>query len=86
MVFFALTRPGYDELRSRFGAPPSPLWVNKDVLSESELADLRATGINVTHFTHHVAPKDRSSVEGAVDTIATHHPNDTIWVEQARDL
>jgi hypothetical protein len=82
MVVLALTRGGYDELRERTGAVPSPLWVGCGVLTEPELAQLRSSGIEVTKFNHPISPDDTSAIEGAIETIAQHHPGQTIWVER----
>lgn len=81
MVFLALTRKGFEELTARFGQPPSPLWVNAEVLSESELIRLRKQGWDVTDFTYPIAADKRSEIEDAVNTITEHHPGHTVWVE-----
>jgi len=81
MVFLALTRSGLEQLVSVIGHTPSPLWVNDGVLAADEREKLRATGVDLTNFTSPIAPEDRSAVAGAVDTIAEHHPGQSIWVE-----
>ena len=80
MVFLALTRSGYDELVSQLQRVPSPLWVNKGVLSDEELAALRALG-SVSDFTYFITPTNVSEVEEASYTVKEHHPNETVWVE-----
>lgn len=80
MIFFALTRSGYDELARSLGHTPSPLWVNSGILSESEAADIRASGAELTEFTSQVA-ESSSSIEAALETIKQHHPGCSIWVE-----
>lgn len=82
MVFLALTRTGLDELSERLGYPPSPLWVNNDVFSKEELADLRAKGVDVTNFSHRIRPDDTAAIEAALVTIAEHHVGEAIWVER----
>jgi hypothetical protein len=83
MIFFALTRSGYDELVRSFGRAPSPLWVNSGILSESDAADIRASGAELTEFTSQVAVNS-ASIETALDTIKQHHPSCSIWVEHPR--
>ena len=83
MVFFALTRSGFEQLVSVIGRTPSPLWVNAGVLTAEELKELRDTGIDLTNFTSRIGPEDRSAIAGAVDTIALHHPLESIWVQYA---
>jgi hypothetical protein len=80
MVFFAITRTGYDELTAALGRIPSPLWLNCDVLSSIEISGLRKNGIEVTPFSVDVTlSAERHEV--AVDTISQHHPDESIWSE-----
>jgi hypothetical protein len=83
MPHFALTRQGYDQLvKVCGGTPPSPLWVNASVLSSSELAMLRAQGLEVTEFMRAV-PLHGQGLADAIGTIEEHHPALSIWVEHA---
>ena len=50
MVYLTLTRAGYDELIAQRVSMPSALWVNDEVLSASELSELREAGVKVTNF------------------------------------
>ena len=86
MVFFALTRPGLDELAEHFGRLPSPLWLNQGLLSEEELADLRAKGADITTFSQRIAPGDAAGIEHALAVIAEHHVGQRIWVERSADV
>ena len=81
MTHFALTRNGYESLVSIFGKAPSPLWVNYGVLSESELSQLRAQGVDVTNFTRLIVRSNESGFENALHAIHEHHPELPIWVE-----
>jgi len=83
MVFLALTRNGLEQLIKELGRTPSPLWVNDGVLTAEELKELRDSGIDLTNFTYRIAPDSQSAVASAVDTIAEHHPDESIWVEHA---
>ena len=70
MVFFALTRSGYEDFARHIGTQSSiALWVNKDVLSESDLMEVRGAGLSVTTFTRMI---EGLSVDEAVDTIKQH--------------
>jgi hypothetical protein len=86
MVFLVLTRAGYDELRRFTKQVPSPLWVGDGVLSEQEIAALYADGVAVSNFNYTIDPRDESTVEEALQTVALHHPNETIWVERRHDV
>lgn len=81
MTHFALTRNGYESLVNTFGKAPSPLWVNYGVLSESELAQLRSQGVDVTDFTSLIVRSNESEFEDALRTIQEHHPGLAVWVE-----
>jgi hypothetical protein len=81
MPHCVLTRRGYDQLiEACGGSPPSPLWVNAGILSSSELATLRAQGLNITEFARSV-PLQGQGLCAAIDTIEEHHPGLSIWVE-----
>ena len=82
MVFLVLTRAGYEELRGITRQVPSPLWAGDGVLSEQEIPALYADGVTVSNFHYAIDPLDASAVEGALYTIAQHHPGQTIWVER----
>ncbi|MBO9678935.1 MAG: hypothetical protein J7556_11895 [Acidovorax sp.] len=81
MVYFVLTRRGYERLVDALLCVPSPLWVNQGVLSPEELAGLRAIGISVTDFTHAIDPADCAQVADATHTVCDHHPGQLVWVE-----
>lgn len=86
MVYFVLTRSGYDELIAQIGSAPSPLWVNKGVLSASELLVLREDGVEVTDFTRFIDPQKMNEVQEAIFTVQDHHVGERVWVEYAPDL
>lgn len=81
MVYLVLTRNGYEELIRQLHYVPSPLWVNKDILSSAELSALRSSGIALTDFVYPINPSDTQEVSDAAYTVKEHHPNQTVWVE-----
>ncbi len=81
MAFLVLTRAGLDSLVEQYGGLPANLWVNEGVLSEQELADIRADGGWVTNFTLSISSTDRSAINTALDTIADHHPGEAVFAE-----
>jgi hypothetical protein len=85
VVFFALTRKGFDDLVTELGRVPSPLWVNKGVLSEIETRTHRESGVELTNFTYDVLPNDIDSVNTAVHTMIEHHPDHSVWIEHSGD-
>src|SRR6266550_8449117 len=51
MIWFVLTRSGYDELVAFSSKAPAVLWINHGVLSSQELEQLQKMGMEVTDFT-----------------------------------
>jgi hypothetical protein len=86
MVVLALTRAGYEELLRHTKEVPPKLWLGHGVLTNDEIERLRLSGVDVTPFNHAIDPTDSASVEGAVHTVAQHHPGETIWVERKDDV
>jgi hypothetical protein len=83
MVFFALTRSGYEDFERHFGTHAGvSLWVNKDVLSDAELVEVREADLLVTGFTRTIDILDNVAVDEAIDTIKQHHPNECVWLER----
>jgi hypothetical protein len=80
MVFFAVTRNGYDELVALLGRVPSPLWLNHNVLSSDEISGLQSSGIKITPFSVDVSISSER-YEAALDTIWQHHPDERLWSE-----
>jgi hypothetical protein len=83
MVFFILTRDGFDELKISLGRVPSPVWVNKDVLSLDEIEALRKDRIDVTNFVRYIDPFNEFAIADAMSTVQDHHPGQRVWVEFA---
>jgi len=81
MTYLVLTRSGYEELVRKLQRVPSPLWVNKGVLSQDELAAIRTSEVALTDFNRHIEPSNGQEVEDAAYTVKEHHPNETLWVE-----
>jgi hypothetical protein len=83
MVFFILTRGGFDELRNSFARVPSSVWINKDVLSMNEIETLRKDRIDVMNFVRYIDPFNESAIADAMSTVQDHHPGERVWVEFA---
>lgn len=86
MVYLVLTRSGYEELVRQLQRIPSPLWVNKDVLSQAELKSIRSSEVELSDFAYFITPSNIQEVEEAAYTVKEHHPNETVWVEYAPAL
>jgi hypothetical protein len=51
------------------------------VLTNEELATLRAAGGNVSDFNYTIELHEVEVISGAVETIKEHHPGEPVWVE-----
>ena len=81
MPHLIFSRKGYEALVAELGRVPSVLWLNPDVVSQSELAALRAQGVDLSWFSEPVDRQDPEAVAEAVATISEHHPGHAVWVE-----
>jgi hypothetical protein len=86
MIFFVLTKSGYVELVAKLGRAFSTIWLNAGILSESEIADLRQTGVSVTVFKSAFTANNIADYLTALATIQEHHPGEQIWVEHVAQL
>ena len=81
MVVFAITREGFIELEPIIKTLNYPVWVGAGVLSTNELAGLRSSGLDLTDFSYAIEPTDMEAIQNALETIATHHPEQRVWLE-----
>ena len=86
MIYFVLSKLGYVDLVARLGKVPSPIWLNADVLTDSEISDLRQAEVSVTNFTNLVGSHNSADYLTALDSIQEHHPGEQIWVEPVASL
>ena len=80
MVFVVLTRAGFDAVQPRVVVEADAVWANAGVLSESEVAQLRGSGWNLTTWSN---PLDVNDLFDEFDTMRLHHPGQAIWSEVA---
>jgi hypothetical protein len=78
VAYIAITRAGVASV-VQAGGDANPLWIGSEVLSEAEIAHLRASGIELAVFVHPV--RTSADIEDAVSTLREHHPNQAVWVE-----
>ncbi len=81
MVILSLTKTGFETMHSLIKEKHIPVWINDDVLSESELKKYREAGMNITNFSYHIGSGDDEALNNALATIELHHPGMTIWIE-----
>jgi len=81
MVIFALTKDGYEEIADMIQSAEFSVWVNKGVLTDEEMNNLRRAGVSLTNFTNYIAPTKLNAILEALETIGEHHPGERVWVE-----
>ena len=84
MVFLAITPTGLRRAITLAKASPFAIWCGADAVTESECEKLR--GLNISRFTYALIGESRDVIEGALETIAEHHPDSSIWVEHGSAL
>jgi len=84
MVFLALTPAGLRRAIDFSKASPFPIWCGADAICESDYEALQA--VDVSRFTYPLAGESSEILQGAIETIAEHHPNATVWVEHVPAL
>ncbi|MFC5740810.1 hypothetical protein [Dyella tabacisoli] len=81
MVIFALTKHGLSEMFDLARGSKTAIWVNRGLLDELEMKELRTEGFDLTDFVHWIDPVDESAVEEATATIREHHPDQVLYIE-----
>jgi hypothetical protein len=69
VVFFVISRKGFENYWSFSEKFSEPLWVSASILSESELNSLRCRGADVTDFNYEICLGDNEVIDDAVETI-----------------
>jgi hypothetical protein len=79
MIFLAITQTGLRNALQVVDASISAIWCGSDAISEAEYSKLQ--GHKVSRFNYTLAGEASNVLDGALETIKDHHPNETIWVE-----
>ena len=82
MVYLALTPQGAHDVMNLARDSGSAVWVGSDGLSDAEYEEAGRSGVKISRFIYALVGADRHTVDGAIETVVEHHPNETIWVEQ----
>lgn len=82
MVFFVISRKGFEEYLIVKEKLAAPLWISAEVISQSELESLRYSGADVTDFNYAIDLNEDEVIAGSIETIKEHHPGEVIWVQR----
>jgi hypothetical protein len=81
VVFLAITPDGLNDALRVAADSGSPIWCGADAIPEQAYLALKAK--DLSRFIYDLGDRDPLALEGALNTIALHHPNEVIWVEVA---
>ena len=79
MVFLAITPEGLQRALQLAGDAGLPIWCGSDAISDTDYGKL--AGRNVSRFVYPLLSASAETLQGAIDTIAEHHPGEPVWVE-----
>jgi hypothetical protein len=81
MIYLIFTAEGFDEAKDIIKQNKASLWVNDNVLSDSQKEELAAAKISVTILPNNADPKNEKSVLAAIQYVEQQSPNTEILVE-----
>jgi hypothetical protein len=84
MIFLAITPAGLRNALQVADANISAIWCGSDAISEVDYGNLK--GRNVSRFNYALGDETQNVLDGALETIEDHHPNEMIWIENVRAL
>ena len=79
MVYLAISQQGLADALSTARLTGHAVWCGCDAISDAEYQQHELQ--NFSRFIYPLQDAAPSELEGALSTIAEHHPNETIWVE-----
>jgi hypothetical protein len=81
MIYLIFTAEGFDEAKATVVQDKASLWVNDDVLSDSQKEELEAEKISVNILPNNADPKNEKSVLAALQHVEQQSPKTEILVE-----
>ena len=84
MIFLAITPLGLEDALQVVDVSISAIWCGSDAISEVDYENLQRR--NVSRFNYALGGEEKNVLDGALETIEEHHPNETIWIENVREV
>jgi len=81
MIYLIFSQEGFDEAKESLIADKGTLWVNKDFLSDEQVAELTQHNIELNLFAEFVDGSDVKSIDAALKPIEKGIPDTEILVE-----
>lgn len=79
VVFLAITPRGLKDAMRDSAHSGAAVWCGADAITEHDFTAL--VGQGPTRFAYALGARDPLVLEGALDTIGQHHPDEVVWVE-----
>jgi hypothetical protein len=81
MIYLIFTQEGFAEAKSDILQDKADLWINVDLLSPEQLAELSANGISIYFLPDHINPNNEKAILTALDYVEQQSPKKEIFVE-----
>lgn len=81
MIYLIFTQEGFAEAKSDILETHADLWINVDLLSPEQLAELSAGGISIYFLPEPINPKNEKAIVAALDYVEQQSPKKEILVE-----
>jgi hypothetical protein len=81
MIYLIFTQEGFTEAKNDIFENKADLWINVDLLSPEQLAELSAEGISIYFLPEPINPKNEKAIITALDYVEQQSPKKEILVE-----
>ncbi len=81
MIYLIFTQEGFAEAKSDILQDKADLWINVDLLSPEQLAELSGNGISIYFLPDHINPNNEKAILTALDYVEQQSPKKEIFVE-----
>ena len=81
MIYLIFTQEGFTEAKSDILADKATLWINNDLLSSEQLAELNTYDITIFLLPDPVNPNNEKAILAALEYVEKQSPQEEILVE-----
>lgn len=81
MIYLIFTQEGFAEAKGNILEINADLWINVDLLSPEQLAELSAGGISIYFLPEPINPKNEKAIVAALEYVEQQSPKKEILVE-----
>ncbi len=81
MIYLIFTQEGFAEAKDDILQDKADLWINVDLLSPEQLAELSTNGISIYFLPDHINPNNEKAILSALDYVEQQSPKKEILVE-----